>query len=115
MKPWREVNALYQIYPRSYRDTNGDGVGDIEGIVEKLDYLADILGVDAVWLSPFYPSPQVDYGYDISDYCGVDPAFGTLDDFQWLLDEAHARGIRVMIDLVPNHTSNQLPMTHNSM
>lgn len=107
MKSWREINALYQIYPRSYRDTNRDGVGDLPGITEKIEYLSDILGVDAIWLSPFYPSPQIDYGYDISDYCAVDPVFGTLDDFQNLLEEAHSNGIKVMIDLVPNHTSDQ--------
>lgn len=102
---WRD-GVIYQVYPRSFYDTNGDGLGDLPGITAKLDYIAD-LGVDAIWLSPFYPSPDADFGYDISDHCDVDPRFGTLTDFDRLLAEAHERGIRVVLDLVLNHTSDQ--------
>lgn len=111
-KRWCHVDALYQIYPRSFQDDNNDGIGDIPGIIKRLDYLKghdSSLGVDAIWLSPFFPSPQADMGYDVSNYCDVDPMFGTLDDFRQLLDEAHKRNIKVMIDFVPNHTSNQHP------
>jgi alpha-glucosidase len=100
--------VFYQIYPRSFADTNGDGVGDLAGI---RSHLADLawLGVDALWISPFYPSPMVDFGYDVSDYCDVDPLFGTLDDFDALMAEAHHHGLRVIIDWVPNHTSDRHP------
>ena len=104
---WRD-GVIYQIYPRSFADSNGDGIGDLNGIMGKLDYLAD-LGVDAIWLSPIYPSPDVDFGYDVADYYGIDPKYGSMDDFHRLLDEAHARGIRVIMDLVLNHTSDQHP------
>ncbi len=97
---------IYQIYPRSFFDSTGDGVGDLAGITHKLDYVAD-LGVDAVWLSPFFTSPMKDFGYDVSDYRGVDPLFGTLDDFRALLARAHALGLRVLIDQVWSHTSDQ--------
>lgn len=110
MKQWRDVNVIYQIYPRSFRDTNGDGVGDLRGIIERLDYLKgsdNALGVDAIWISPFFMSPMRDMGYDISDYLAVDPLFGTLDDFRELIAQAHARDIRVLVDFVPNHTSDQ--------
>ncbi len=110
MNSWTSVNALYQIYPRSFFDTNDDGVGDLQGIIQKLDYLKgskDSLGIDAIWISPFYPSPMKDFGYDVADYRGVDPIFGNLHDFKQLLEEAHARDIKVMIDYVPNHTSDQ--------
>lgn len=110
MIAWKNVNALYQIYPRSFYDSNGDGVGDIQGIIEKIDYLkgtGESLGVDAIWLSPFFTSPMADFGYDINDYCNVDPIFGTIDDFKLLVEEAHKRDIRVMIDFVPNHTSGE--------
>lgn len=110
MKTWANVNALYQIYPRSFNDTNSDGVGDIRGIIEKLDYIRSkhrSLGIDAIWLSPFFTSPMVDAGYDVSNYRDVDPIFGTLADFKELLGEAHKRGIKVVIDFVPNHTSDQ--------
>lgn len=112
-KIWWKTGVIYQIYPRSFRDTNGDGVGDLQGIIDSLDYLNDgtrhSLGVDAIWLSPVYPSPQADFGYDVSDYCNIDPLFGTLDTFQTLVDEAHKRGIRIIMDLVFNHTSDQHP------
>ena len=107
---WRDVNALYQIYPRSFYDSNGDGVGDLNGVISKLDYLKgrpDSLGVDAIWLSPFYKSPMKDFGYDIADMKAVDDSFGTLDDFKRLVREAHNREIKVMVDFVPNHTSDQ--------
>ena len=99
---------IYQIYPRSFADASGDGVGDLRGIVSKLDYL-EWLGVDAIWLSPFYPSPMVDFGYDVADYCDVDPLFGTPEDFDELVEEARKRGTRTIIDLVPNHTSDEHP------
>ncbi len=106
--PWWKSAVLYQIYPRSFADTGGDGVGDLEGVRRHLDHL-EWLGIDAIWLSPFYPSPMADFGYDVSDYCGVDPLFGTLEEFDRLLAEAHARNIRVILDWVPNHTSDQHP------
>ena len=102
---WRD-GVLYQIYPRSFRDANGDGVGDLRGIEEKLDHLR-WLGVDGIWLSPFFPSPMKDFGYDVSDYCGIDPLFGTLADFDALLEAAHARDLRVIVDWVPAHSSDQ--------
>ena len=97
---------IYQIYPRSFADSNGDGMGDLAGITQRLESLAE-LGVDAIWLSPFYRSPQRDAGYDVADYCAVDPLFGTIEDFDRLLQRAHQLELRVMIDLVPNHTSDQ--------
>ena len=102
---WRD-GVIYQIYPRSFMDSNGDGVGDLEGIRARLDHLV-WLGVDAIWLSPIFPSPMADFGYDVADYCAIDPVFGTLEKFDQLLAEAHARGIRVILDWVPNHTSDQ--------
>jgi len=110
---WWQRGVIYQIYPRSFRDTNGDGIGDLAGVIEKLDYLNDgtaaSLGVDAIWLSPFYPSPMADFGYDVADYCDVHPMFGDLATFDRLVSEAHRRGIKVIIDWVPNHTSDQHP------
>ena len=103
---WWQRGAIYQIYPRSFSDSSGDGVGDLTGIVNRLDYLQD-LGVAAIWLSPFYRSPMADFGYDVADYTDVDPVFGTLGDFDRLVDEAHSRGIRVVVDWVPNHTSDR--------
>ena len=105
---WWQAEAFYEVYVRSFQDTNGDGVGDLPGVVRRLEYLAD-LGVGAVWLTPFYPSPQRDFGYDVSDYCDVDPALGTLADFDRLVAEAHRRGLRVVVDLVANHTSSEHP------
>ena len=106
--PWWHTNLCYEIFLPSFADSNGDGVGDLRGAVAKLDYLVK-LGVDSLWLTPFYPSPQADAGYDIADFCSVDPRVGTLDDFDTLLKEAHTRGLRVLIDIVPNHTSDQHP------
>jgi alpha-glucosidase len=100
--------VIYQIYPRSFQDANGDGIGDLGGIRQRLPYLAE-LGVDAIWLSPIYPSPMADFGYDISDYTNIDPVFGSLLEFDALLGEAHRRGIRVILDLVPNHSSDRHP------
>jgi oligo-1,6-glucosidase len=105
---WWKSAVVYQIYPRSFADSNGDGIGDLPGIIGKLDYLKS-LGIDVIWLSPIYKSPQDDNGYDISDYQDIDPMFGTLDDVDRLLDEAHRRGIRVVMDLVVNHTSDEHP------
>ena len=106
--PWWQSGVIYQVYPRSYQDTDGDGIGDLEGIRRRLDHLT-WLGVDAVWVSPFFPSPMVDFGYDISDYTGVDPRFGDLQSFDRLLADAHRRGLRIILDLVPNHTSDRHP------
>lgn len=106
--PWWDSAVVYQIYPRSFCDTNGDGVGDLEGIRRHLDHVAR-LGADAVWVSPFFPSPMADFGYDVSDYCDVDPLFGSLDDFDRLVADAHALGVKVLIDWVPNHSSNRHP------
>jgi alpha-glucosidase len=104
--PWWKSGVIYQIYPRSFADSNGDGIGDLAGITSRLDYLAD-LPVDAIWLSPFYPSPMADFGYDVADYCDVHPLFGTMADFDALVEGAHARGIKVVVDWVPCHTSDQ--------
>lgn len=105
---WWQRGVIYQIYPRSFQDTNGDGVGDLEGIRRRLDYLV-WLGVDAIWISPIYPSPMADFGYDVADYCNIDPMFGSLGDFDALLKDAHSRGLKVILDFVPNHTSNRHP------
>src|SRR3569832_1447831 len=100
---WWNNAVVYEIYPRSFQDSNGDGIGDLTGITQRLDYLQG-LGVDAIWIGPMYPSPQVDFGYDISDYENVDPQFGTLGDFERLVTDALQRGIRVLLDMVLNHT-----------
>ncbi len=105
---WWRGGVIYQIYPRSYADSNGDGIGDLDGITAKLDYVAD-LGADGIWLSPFFKSPMKDFGYDVSDYCDVDPMFGSIADFKKLVDRAHALGLKVMIDQVLSHSSDQHP------
>jgi alpha-glucosidase len=103
---WWKTAAIYQIYPRSFLDTNGDGVGDLRGVRQKLPYLAN-LGIGAIWLSPIFKSPMVDFGYDISDHCAIDPLFGSADDFDHLLNDAHSLGLKLILDLVPNHTSSE--------
>ena len=103
---WWQRGVIYQIYPRSFQDSNGDGIGDLAGITARLDYLV-ALGVDAIWLSPVNPSPMADFGYDVSDYTGIDPVFGTMADFEALLAAAHTRGLKLIMDFVPNHTSEQ--------
>lgn len=103
---WWQTGIIYQIYPRSFQDSNGDGIGDLRGIMSRLDYLA-WLGVDAIWISPVYKSPMADFGYDVADYRTIDPMFGTLEDFDELLAKAHEHGLKVVLDFVPNHTSDQ--------
>lgn len=105
---WWQKGIVYQIYPRSFQDTNGDGIGDLQGIIQRLDYL-HWLGVEAIWISPMYPSPMHDFGYDITDYTDVHPMFGTLADMDTLIDAAHQRHLKLLLDLVPNHTSHQHP------
>ncbi len=107
-EPWWKRGVLYQVYPRSFADSNGDGVGDIGGIVEHLDHL-EWLGVDGIWLSPVTVSPNADWGYDVSDFCAIAPELGTLDEFDGLVAAAADRGIRILMDIVPNHTSDQHP------
>ena len=110
---WWHKGVVYQIYPRSYKDSDGDGIGDLRGIIEKLDYVKD-LGIDAVWVSPIYPSPMADFGYDVSDYTGIHPMFGDMKDFDELLKEVHQRGMKLILDLVPNHSSNEHPWFQES-
>ena len=105
---WWQSGVIYQVYPRSFQDSDGDGIGDLKGIEARLDHLV-MLGVDAVWISPIFPSPMADFGYDVADYCGIEPTFGTLADFDDLLAAAHARGLKLLLDFVPNHSSNQHP------
>jgi Glycosidases len=102
---WWRTALIYQIYPRSFADGNGDGIGDLRGVLDHLDHLHD-LGVDAIWFSPFYPSPQWDNGYDVSDYFDINPEYGTLEEFDEVLSRAHGMGMRIIIDVVPNHTSS---------
>jgi alpha-glucosidase len=111
--PWWQRGVIYQIYPRSFQDSNGDGVGDLAGIEARLDYVAS-LGVDAIWLSPIFPSPMADFGYDVADYCGIEPMFGDLAAFDRLLAAAHARGLKLLLDFVPNHSSDQHPWFRES-
>jgi alpha-glucosidase len=107
-RPWWKGAVIYQVYPRSFADSNGDGIGDLPGITERLDYVAS-LGVDALWISPFFTSPMKDFGYDVADYCGVDPIFGTIDDFDALITKAHSLGLKLLLDQVHSHTSDQHP------
>ncbi|WP_426766028.1 alpha-amylase family glycosyl hydrolase [Pseudarthrobacter sp. 1G09] len=111
---WWQSAVIYQVYPRSFADGNGDGVGDLPGLLHRLPYIA-ALGVDGIWLTPFQPSPQVDQGYDVSDYCGVDQLFGTMADFDALLEQAHALGLRVLLDVVPNHCSSEHPLFQQAL
>src|SRR3954447_20277711 len=110
---WWKRAVIYQIYPRSFQDSNGDGIGDLAGIISRLDYLNDgtphSLGIDAIWLSPTFPSPMKDFGYDVADYNGVHPDFGTLADMDRLIAECHERNIKLLLDYVPNHSSDLHP------
>ena len=110
---WWQRGVIYQVYPRSFQDLDGDGVGDLKGISTRLEHLVE-LGIDAVWISPIFPSPMRDFGYDVSDYCAIHPLFGSLADFDALLESAHARGIKVILDFVPNHTSDEHPWFQES-
>lgn len=110
---WWQEGVIYQIYPRSFLDSNQDGIGDLNGVYEKLDYLQD-LGIDAIWMSPIFPSPDIDFGYDVSNYCDIDPKFGTMKDFDRLVEQAHNKGIRIILDFVLNHTSDQHPWFRES-
>lgn len=105
---WWQWGIVYEVYPRSFQDSNSDGIGDLNGILDRVDYLVE-LGVSAVWIAPIYPSPMADFGYDVADYCGIDRIFGTMEDFDRLLSKLHARGLKVILDFVPNHTSDQHP------
>ncbi|KQR80111.1 alpha-amylase [Arthrobacter sp. Leaf337] len=111
---WWQSAVIYQVYPRSFADGNGDGVGDLAGLIARLPYIAS-LGVDGIWMTPFQPSPQVDQGYDVSDYCGVDPLFGTMEQFDALLELAHELGLRVLLDVVPNHCSSAHPLFQQAL
>ncbi|GIU56670.1 alpha-amylase family glycosyl hydrolase [Arthrobacter sp. NicSoilC12] len=106
---WWQSAVIYEVYPRSFADGDGDGVGDLAGLIARLPYIA-ALGVDGIWMTPFQPSPQVDQGYDVTDYCGVDPLFGSMEQFESLLEQAHALGLRILLDVVPNHCSSEHPL-----
>jgi alpha-glucosidase len=108
LSAWWQSGVIYQIYPRSFQDSNADGIGDLDGVASRLDYLIE-LGIDAIWLSPIFTSPMADFGYDVADYCGIDPIFGTLGDFDRLLAAVHGRGLKLILDFVPNHTSDRHP------
>ena len=108
MEKWWQKEVVYQIYPKSFKDSNGDGIGDLQGIIEKLDYFSD-LGVTSLWLCPIYASPMDDNGYDISDYYAINPMFGTMEDLDELIKKGKARGIKIIMDLVVNHTSDEHP------
>lgn len=110
---WWQRGVIYQIYPRSFQDSNGDGIGDLRGIAERLEYVS-ALGADAVWISPIFPSPMADFGYDVADYCGIDPLFGSLSEFEQLVIHAHHLGLKVLLDFVPNHSSNRHPWFEES-
>uniref|UniRef100_UPI003D7CE34A alpha-amylase family glycosyl hydrolase n=1 Tax=Kineococcus sp. SYSU DK007 TaxID=3383128 RepID=UPI003D7CE34A len=107
-RPWWSTAVVYEVYPRSFADGNGDGIGDLAGLRHRLPYLRE-LGVNAIWIAPWYPSPMADGGYDVADYCDIAPEFGTLAEAEALIDEAHAMGLRVIIDMVANHTSSAHP------
>ncbi len=111
--PWYHKTTIYQIYPRSFFDTNGDGIGDLQGIIQKLDYIKD-LGFETIWVSPFFASPQADFGYDISGYTDVAPEYGTMEDALQLIEETHRRGMRIVFDMVMNHTSEEHPWFRES-
>jgi alpha-glucosidase len=111
--PWYHKTTIYQIYPRSYYDSNGDGIGDLQGIIQKLDYIKD-LGFETIWISPIFSSPQADTGYDISDYTDIAPEYGTMDDALPLIREVQKRGMRIVFDMVMNHTSNEHPWFRES-
>ena len=113
MSEWWRGGVIYQIYPRSFQDSNNDGIGDLRGITERLDYVAK-LGVDGIWISPIFTSPMKDMGYDVSDYRDIDPLFGTLEDFDKLLERAHSLGLKVMIDQVLSHSSDKHPFFEQS-
>ena len=113
MKPWWKGGVIYQIYPRSFLDTTGNGIGDLKGIIRKLSYVSD-LGVDAIWLSPIFTSPMKDMGYDVSNYKDIDPLFGDLKDFDSLINEAHKLNLKVIIDQVLSHSSDQMPFFQDS-
>ena len=113
MNDWWKGAVIYQIYPRSFLDTSGNGIGDIKGITCKLDYISD-LGVDAIWLSPIFTSPMKDMGYDVSDYKNIDPLFGKLEDFDELIEQAHKKDLKVIIDQVLSHSSDQIPLFQES-
>ena len=112
-QPWWQTTTIYQIYPRSFMDSNGDGIGDLRGIIAKLDYIQD-LGFETIWLSPFFSSPQQDWGYDISNYYAIAPEYGDLADAETLISEVHRRGMRILFDLVLNHTSIEHPWFQES-
>src|SRR5262250_1006422 len=105
---WWQTGVIYQIYPRSFQDSNDDGIGDLPGIIQRLPYLIE-LGIDAIWISPIFPSPMLDFGYDVANYTDIDPLFGTLQELDNLVAAAHDSGLKVLLDLVPNHTSDRHP------
>ena len=113
MNEWWRGGVIYQIYPRSFQDSNGDGIGDLKGITSRLEYVSN-LGVDGIWISPMFTSPMKDMGYDVSDYRDIDPLFGTLEDFDELVEKAHFLGLKVMIDQVLSHSSDQHPFFQKS-
>lgn len=113
MDSWWKEAVFYHVYLRSFQDSNGDGIGDLKGLINRLDYIAN-LGADAIWVSPFYESPHVDFGYDISNHKAVDPRYGTLEDFEILTKEANKRGLKIVVDIILNHTSDEHPLFQES-